>query len=366
MSVHRARGGTGYEARWRENGRHRSATFRTKRQAEEAERLGRDRERARRHGLPFEQGPITYGELCDRYVGQHQAGARTVRTLRERLVYSRRAFGAVLVRELHSEEIGRWNAALRLSPTTRGHALRAMRQVLAAGVRWGYLPRNPAGPDAVRAPAPAATEVLPFESWAEVEATASAAGTYRPLVVFACATGLRPQEWQVLEWRDFDMAERRCRVLRTLQDGAVSSAGKTDGALRTVLLQERALMALRELPRPLDARQLVFPSPGGGIIDLSNFRRRVWRPALNAAGLEHRPPYQMRHTFATLALAAGAPIEWVAAQLGHRNIRITLKHYARFLPATDARALAALDSFEDTAVRAQDAYTLGVNGGDPV
>jgi integrase len=53
----------------------------------------------------------------------------------------------------------------------------------------------------------------------------------------------------------------------------------------------------------------------------------------------------MRHTFATLALAAGADLYWVSRQLGHESIRTTLKHYARFVPAVDDRNLRLLDEF---------------------
>jgi hypothetical protein len=40
----------------------------------------------------------------------------------------------------------------------------------------------------------------------------------------------------------------------------------------------------------------------------------------------------MRHTFATLARAAGADLYWLSKQLGHESIRTTNKHYARFVP----------------------------------
>jgi integrase len=62
-----------------------------------------------------------------------------------------------------------------------------------------------------------------------------------------------------------------------------------------------------------------------------------------ASGLEYRPLYQMRHTFATLALAASADIYWVSKQLGHESIRTTLKHYARFVAAVDERNMRLLD-----------------------
>ena len=70
----------------------------------------------------------------------------------------------------------------------------------------------------------------------------------------------------------------------------------------------------------------------GGYINLGNWRKRVWYPALQRAGVAPRPPSQMRHSFATLGLAAGAPIEWISKHMGHSDIRTTLRYYARFLP----------------------------------
>jgi integrase len=344
--VSRSRKGVVYVARWWEDGKKVSRSFRTRKQAEEAERLGRDRARRRQVGLPVERGPITYDSLCETYLQQHQVSAVTKRTLAERLRYSRMTFGAMCVRDIRAESISRWNASLRVEPTTRGHRLRAMRQVLAVGVRWGYLSINPAGPDMVRMPTVPPRSVRPFESWDEVYVVAKHAGPYGSLIVFACATGLRPAEWQALEWRDLDFARREVRVCRTLQDGKVASGAKTDGSLRTVVLQKHALEAVGSLPRPINGRALVFPSPHGDVVNLSNFRRRVWKDALAAAQCEYRPVYECRHTFATLALSAGAPLEWISKQLGHADTRVTLRHYARFLPAADARVLALLDAFD--------------------
>jgi integrase len=48
--------------------------------------------------------------------------------------------------------------------------------------------------------------------------------------------------------------------------------------------------------------------------------------------LKHRPAKHMRHTFATLHIAAGESITWVSQTLGHANVDITLKKYNRFIP----------------------------------
>ena len=54
----------------------------------------------------------------------------------------------------------------------------------------------------------------------------------------------------------------------------------------------------------------------------------------------------MRHTHATLGLAAGAPLDWISNQLGHGSIQITKHFYARYIKATHDRNVAILDGFE--------------------
>jgi hypothetical protein len=73
---------------------------------------------------------------------------------------------------------------------------------------------------------------------------------------------------------------------------------KTKGSRRRVTLPARAAAALELVPRRLDTR-LVFPGSRGAHIDLRNWRKREWKPALEAAGRpRERRPYDLRHSFA--------------------------------------------------------------------
>jgi integrase len=342
--IHKINGQRPYEVRGWENGRQYRRRFRTKKEATSFELEVRTREARRRNGLPEKRGPITFEALAERFLDQHDG--RSKKWKGEMLRYSVEKFGGVHVRDLSAERIAGWIAGLPHAPKTKKHILDALRQVLNQAVEWGYLEANPARPSAVRGPRQAAPDIRPLQSWEEVERLATAAGDSGALVRFGCATGLRPEEWAPLTWADIDFSARTVSVNKVWVKGKLrSTEGKSEAAFRTVTLQERALVALRSLPRPLQSDRLIFPAPKGGCIDLDNWRARVWRPAMVASGLEYRPLYQMRHTFATLALAASADIYWVSKQLGHESIRTTLKHYARFVPAVDERNMRLLDDF---------------------
>ncbi len=59
----------------------------------------------------------------------------------------------------------------------------------------------------------------------------------------------------------------------------------------------------------------VFAMPGGTALEVNNWRRRYWQPAVNAAGLDGLRIHDLRHTAASLAIsfAAGAEIDRSAA-----------------------------------------------------
>ena len=299
---------------------------------------------------------VTLRDHCERYLAVHAAAPRTKAKLREDLGLPERepkhpgartyktaieVFGERTLRDLeHARgEIAEWVA--QLPPTQRQRRLRALRQVLKAAVDWERMLRNPA--TGVRAGAIRTPEVVTFADTAEVDALAYELGApWAQLVVVATETGLRPEEWIALERRDLRGQVVTVQRAYTVV-GGLKEYTKTSRSRRSVPLSDRALAALDDLPARIDS-PLLWPvySHGGTRgrpvhLNLGNWRKRIWRPALEAAGLQRYDqmwlpgPYAMRHAFATWMLDAGLDVFELARLMGTSVAMIdrTYGHLAR-------------------------------------
>jgi integrase len=330
----------GYGIRWPEDGRRpHQAGFKTKTEARRwfAENVAPRLDR----GAPSPE--VSFDAFCDLFLARHGATVadRTRKTLSERLRPAREAFGHWTLAELEgaADDIARWRAAL--SDTSRYRLTLALRQVLGAAVRWRYMTRNPAI-EAGRNPEPRSEELLPFTP-AEIDALDLELGpVYGPLVVFAAETGLRTNEWAALERRDLDRSARAVVVQRRFAAGTLTPYPKTVGSRRRVPLSARAIGALDRLPPRLDT-PLVFPAARGGHVGLDGWRTRHWYPALEAAGIRQRGPYQLRHTFATEALAAGISIFELARVMG-TSVKMIDRTYGHLARDSEAAIRARLDA----------------------
>jgi hypothetical protein len=81
-------------------------------------------------------------------------------------------------------------------------------------------------------------------------------------------------------------------------------------------------------------------------LDESNLTK-VFRRILKAAKLPHFRVYDLRHTFASLLLSAGAPLLYVSQQIGHRKPTTTLRYYAKWIPTGDRRWVELLSDNSD-------------------
>jgi integrase len=159
--------------------------------------------------------------------------------------------------------------------------------------------------------------------------------TYGPFVPLVAATGVRPLAATLLERRDVDRARRVLTVRGT----------KTTGSHREVPLTRRALNAIDRIPVQI-ATRLLFTAPEGGPLNLNNFRRREWVPAVDAAGIA-KPArvYDLRSKFASNALAAGITVFELAKVMG-TSVAMIERHYGTLIGGAHAGIAGRLDAHE--------------------
>lgn len=164
---------------------------------------------------------------------------------------------------------------------------------------------------------------------------------------------MRPSEYLALKQNDIDWQRGTASVCRTIH---VSASGwqfydtKRKRSRRIVKLQNFVLKALEEIrhsqPRgggeyQLD-HDLLFRTATGDPLRQRTVKRE-FRRLLAAAGLRCIRLYDLRHTAATLAVAAGVSVKVISDQLGHASISFTLERYSHVLPSIQDEAAARVE-----------------------
>ncbi len=176
------------------------------------------------------------------------------------------------------------------------------------------------------------TDVFPFTLEEVHRILAAVRADYHDYLLVRFFTGMRSGEVDGLKWRYVDFPARLILIREARVLGA-DDYTKTDGSQRDIQMSTPVYEAFRRQEGVSRARgEYVFCNRSGGPVDNKNFTTRVWDPLLRHLELPPRRPYQMRHTAATLWLAAGESPEWIARQLGHSNTQMLFRVYSRYVP----------------------------------
>ena len=81
--------------------------------------------------------------------------------------------------------------------------------------------------------------------------------------------------------------------------------------------------------------------------------KRRFIPSVNRAGIDLIRFHDLRHTYASLLLANGAPMKYVQTQLGHASITMTMDLYTHLLPEVNDKCVNLLNSIVNNAVKSQ-------------
>jgi integrase len=169
---------------------------------------------------------------------------------------------------------------------------------------------------------------------------------WQPLVWTLAMTGVRWGEATALRVRDVSIPKRTVRVARAwkrVDGGWRLGPPKTKKGRRTVDLAPELVALLVPLVKGRHPDDWLFTSRRGDThVHHSNFRERVWIPALDRAKLHKRPRiHDLRHTHVSWLIAQGVPLPAIQRRLGHESIQTTVDTYGDLIPDLQREAAAA-------------------------
>lgn len=362
--------GRAFEVRWRDGARERQRTFTARR---EAERFALRIENELQDGRSTEGHTRTARTVAD--VVEASLAASKPRLKASTFagyehLYAARVlpqFGSRRIASVTSEQVEAWVADLvasgRQPSTVRNHFI-ALHKVFRYALRHRILTHDPCA--AVELPKPGYAENFApvFLTAAQVEAVAAQLDAVPPLgtlIRFAAATGLRAAEIAGLRIRDVNLLAGHVEVRQTIRrvNGTwTTDTPKSARSSRNVPLLSRALIAELRLyllshPHSGDPEALFWPARENGSrrldwtrpMDVGGVRRYYLVPAATQLGLPRMRFHDLRHTFASLTLAAGFKPYEVSRWMGHASVTTTDTIYGHLYPVDYDEQIARFERY---------------------
>lgn len=333
-----------------------SATFRTKKEAEEwVRRVIGEAEKG------YHVSTHTAGQYLSEWL-QHVSGTVEIGTAENYATNVHRIterIGGLFLGKLTPMDIQRFanNLPADWSPFTRRDVYKVLHMALRQAVKWRLLPYDPSA--GVKAP-PVPKREMTVWTKDEAERFLAAANENRFGALFRLTvmTGMRQGELLGLRWSDVDFETGMVQVTHSLvwpahQPPQLKNP-KTRSSQRRIPLDAETLDVLRvHRVRQLKDRlaagpewedlDLVFPGPNGGYQRKKSLGQNM-RPICRKADVPVIRFHDLRHTQATLLLAANVHPKVVAERLGHSRVGITLDVYSHVQPDMQREAVQALEN----------------------
>lgn len=241
-----------------------------------------------------------------------------------------------------------------LSARTVRHAHAILYRALQQAVKWRILVNNPAS--AVDLPKQIRKEMKALTpEQAKKFLKACEKDRFGLVFELALISGMRPEEYLALQWPDLDFKQNTVTVQRVIvwerwTKEKYFAEPKTSKSRRAIPLPSYLMKKLdrhrkQQLAHKLkmgekynNEHNLVFTSEIGTPVSIRNLQRRHFKPLLVDAELPDIRLYDLRHSCATLLLAAGENPKVVSERLGHASIVLTLDIYSHVLPTMQKSA----------------------------
>jgi integrase len=302
-------------------------------------------------------GKTTFGDYADSWLTTKHVAASTMANVRGRLdKWARPFFGEMPLARVQPTHARAFKADLlahELAPSTVKAILLTTGQIFAQAVDDSLIIRSPFAK--VTMPEDRKYEAQHFLTVEQVNQLAGTIGDrYRAAVYLAAFGGLRAGELWALELDRVNVLAGTVEIVASASEAGGWHAGPTKTGKRRTIVVPRflAVMLGQHVGRYPSSDGHVFTATEGGPIHHHNFRRRHFVPAVEASGLSSVRFHDLRHTCASLLVAAGRSLQEVKEHLGHSTIRVTSDRYAHLYPEARVAMADALDALYNDAVTA--------------
>lgn len=341
-------------------------------------KAARDQARSRlAEGNYVETSKLTVAEyLADRWLPAVEATGKRSTTLRSYRMHIEQhivpRIGGVRLQAISGDLLNRFYGELLregrhddkggLSPATVRHVHAVMSKALGDAVRWNLILRNAA----LSADPPKAKGAGEHhhDTWSAKELATFLAATsedyFAPLWHLLSSTGMRRGESLGLTWDDLDLDAGRARIRQTVVAIGYRiemSQPKTARGRRSIALDTATVAALKtwkakqakeRLALGIGRSEFVFTREDGAQLHPDRVTK-MFNTLVKAAEVKRIRLHDLRHTHATLGLAAGINPKLMSERLGHATTSFTLDTYTASIPEMDhdvAETIARLVSGE--------------------
>jgi integrase len=240
-------------------------------------------------------------------------------------------FGHIYLSDLTAPMVKNWIASLKISTKRINNIMTPLRMIFEEAFEDEVIPKNPL--KRIRNLPVKTREPEPFRIIEIYKILKQLSGQDHTLIKTAFWTGMRTSELIGLRWSDIDFTKRKIYIRNVIVRNTEKEP-KTKSGIRSIDLNCHSLSALiaqKKESYKLNGYVFTDPKDARRPLDDQKIRKKIWKPALEKAGIKYREPYQTRHTFASRMLMQKKTPFWVSRQMGHASPVQTYKSYARWI-----------------------------------
>ncbi|WP_163534193.1 site-specific integrase [Helicobacter suis] len=290
----------------------------------------------------------TIEEFKERYIGYKQSSQLTIENRLKTIVKLLEVDVNMPTAKLNHEHMRNFYKGLvenNYNTNSIVHLTTLLKSLLEFATFKGQLEKTPYYKQKILiAPAPKKIEVFSLDRVLEIlrECDQPYLKTYLTIAFFS---GMRVGEILALTWGDMDFKNHTITINKALNGLGEITTPKTANSIRVIDMLPIVEKRLKEFSLFMDVINKDTPIFGTNP-KLQMIMTKQWAKLLESLELEHIKLYSTRHTFASIMLERGEEPLWVSHTLGHKNLQITYKVYAKYIPEQNKPRATFLEGVE--------------------